>query len=95
MEKDCFSPNDLVILLTQLWCCDHKEYRGRGQDRARVGLAFSLLLYCFTSARTGEVHESTARRGQAQKEGEGATFKSFESRAMSACYKVSQMDPVM
>jgi len=25
-----------------------------------------MLLYCFTSARTGEVHESTARRARAR-----------------------------
>ncbi|EAW17156.1 uncharacterized protein NFIA_005180 [Aspergillus fischeri NRRL 181] len=62
MPRDGLSPNDLTILLTQLWCRDFKEYRGKYADRSRVQLTASILLYCFTSARTGEVHESTARR---------------------------------
>lgn len=60
------SPNDLTVLLTQLWCRDFHEYRGNPPDRARVQMNASLLLYCFTSARTGEVHESSARRADAR-----------------------------
>lgn len=90
MPKDCFSPNDLSITLTQLWCCDFKEYRGKCRDRSRVGLSFAILLYCFTSARTGEVHESTARRTTPRLEGNEITVAQFESRAMTACYKVIQ-----
>ncbi|KAG0160181.1 hypothetical protein PDIDSM_7708 [Penicillium digitatum] len=49
------SPNDLTILMTQLWCRDHHEYRGDPADRARVQLSAAMLLYCFTSARTARV----------------------------------------
>jgi hypothetical protein len=59
MHKDGLSPNDLTVLMTQLWCKDFKEYRGEPPDRARVQLSAAMLLYCFTSARAGEVHEST------------------------------------
>ncbi|KAJ5737901.1 Zinc finger C2H2 [Penicillium malachiteum] len=55
MDKDGgVSPNDLTILMTQLWCRDHYEYRGSPPDRARVQLSAAMLLYCFTTARTGE-----------------------------------------
>ncbi|EEP83037.1 predicted protein [Uncinocarpus reesii 1704] len=73
MDKSAFSPNDLVVTMVQLWCKDYHEYRGKYSDRSRVQLSFALLLYCFTSARTGEVHESTARK--------------HNSTSASACYK--------
>ena len=89
MNKDGgVSPNDLTILMTQLWCRDHHEYRGNPADRARVQLSAAMLLYCFTSARTGEVHESTARRHGAQKIGEDSEDAELEARVMAACYKV-------
>lgn len=88
MDKDGgVSPNDLTILMTQLWCRDHHEYRGNPADRARVQLSGAMLLYCFTSSRTGEVHESTARRHRAQEIGESEDA-SLEARVMAACYKV-------
>ncbi|KAJ6080338.1 zinc finger protein [Penicillium canescens] len=46
-----------------------------------------MLLYCFTSVRTGEVHESTARRHRAQKTGEDSKDADLEARVMAACYK--------
>ncbi|OJJ98557.1 hypothetical protein ASPACDRAFT_31552 [Aspergillus aculeatus ATCC 16872] len=85
MDKDSLSPNDLMVLLTQLWCRDFKEYRGTCPDRSRVQLSASLLLYCFTSARTGEVHESTARRELSRKQ--TSTVGQYEARALAACYK--------
>ncbi|KGO60662.1 hypothetical protein PEX1_038750 [Penicillium expansum] len=88
MNKDGgVSPNDLTILMTQLWCRDHHEYRGNPADRARVQLSAAMLLYCFTSARTGEVHESTARRHGARKIGEESNDADLEARVMAACYK--------
>lgn len=89
MEKDGVSPNDLTVLMTQLWCRDFQEYRGEPPDRARVQLSAAMLLYCFTSARTGEVHESTARRGLARGSDNGETDEEIEARVMAACYKVS------
>lgn len=89
MNKDGgVSPNDLTILMTQLWCRDHHEYRGNPADRARVQLSAAMLLYCFTSARTGEVHESTARRHGAREIGEESEDADLEARVMAACYKV-------
>ncbi|KAI1949847.1 hypothetical protein LOZ57_002325 [Ophidiomyces ophidiicola] len=73
MDKDGLSPSDLVAIMVHLWCKDHYEFRGDCPDRSRVQFSFAALLYCFTSARTGEVHESTARRKSA--------------RAAAACYK--------
>ena len=46
-----------------------------------------MLLYCFTSARAGEVHESTARRALAREP--KTNDKELEARALAACYKVS------
>ncbi|KAJ5471000.1 hypothetical protein N7530_008357 [Penicillium desertorum] len=87
MNKNAFSPNDLMIIMTQLWCRDSLEYRGHPPDRSRVQLSAAMLLYCFTSARTGEVHESTARRRSArQLDGEDSD-KILEARTMAACYK--------
>ncbi|RHZ53562.1 uncharacterized protein CDV56_101788 [Aspergillus thermomutatus] len=88
MSRDGLSPNDLTILLTQLWCRDFKEYRGQYPDRSRVQLTASILLYCFSSARTGEVHESTARRSIArQKDGADDNNANLQASAMAACYK--------
>lgn len=94
MPKDSVSPNDLMIILTHLWCRDFKEYRGKYPDRSRVQLSASLLLYCFTSARTGEVHESTARRELSRKKtslstSHGGDDGDLEARVLAACYKVS------
>ncbi|KAJ6024796.1 zinc finger protein [Penicillium herquei] len=87
MDKDGgVSPNDLTILMTQLWCRDHHEYRGSPPDRARVQLSAAMLLYCFTTARTGEVHESTARRHKAYQIGNN-NDGDLEARVMAACYK--------
>lgn len=47
-----------------------------------------MLLYCFTSARTGEVYELTARRHGARKIGEESNDTDLEARVMAACYKV-------
>jgi hypothetical protein len=89
MSRDGLSPNDLTILLTQLWCRDFKEYRGKFPDRNRVQLTASILLYCFSSARTGEVHESTARRSIArQKDGDNSNDANLRAYSMAACYKV-------
>eukprot|EP00136_Aspergillus_niger_P005226 XP_001395717.2 hypothetical protein ANI_1_2012104 [Aspergillus niger CBS 513.88] len=92
MPKDSVSPNDLMIILTHLWCRDFKEYRGKYPDRSRVQLSASLLLYCFTSARTGEVHESTARRELSRKKtslstSHGGDDGDLEARVLAACYK--------
>ncbi|KAJ5772119.1 Zinc finger C2H2 [Penicillium odoratum] len=88
MNKDGgVSPNDLTILMTQLWCRDHHEYRGNPNDRARIQLSAAILLYCFTSARTGEVHESTARRKKAQDIGVDSEDAELEARVLAACYK--------
>ncbi|KAL4985863.1 hypothetical protein BDW68DRAFT_179314 [Aspergillus falconensis] len=85
MSRDGLSPNNLIILLTQLWCRDFKEYRGKLPERSRVQLTASILLYCFSSARTGEVHESTARRSIARKlDDEDANL---QASTMAACYK--------
>lgn len=51
-------------------------------------LSAAMLLYCFTSIRIGEVHESTARRGLVRVPGEDETNKELEARVMAACYKV-------
>jgi hypothetical protein len=89
MSRDGLSPNDLITLLTQLWCRDFKEYRGQYPDRSRVQLTASVLLYCFSSARTGEVHESTARRSLArQKDGGDDNDANLRASVMAACYKV-------
>ncbi|KAN0069665.1 hypothetical protein V8E54_011971 [Elaphomyces granulatus] len=85
MHKDGLSPNDLTVLMTQLWCKDFKEYRGEPPDRARVQLSAAMLLYCFTSARAGEVHESTARRALAREQ--KTNDKKLEARVLAACYK--------
>ena len=74
--------------MTQLWCRDHHEYRGDPADRARVQLSAAMLLYCFTSARTGKVHESTARRHGAREIGGESEDADLEARVMAACYKV-------
>lgn len=75
--------------MTQLWCRDSQEYRGYPPDRSRVQLSAAMLLYCFTSARTGEVHESTARRKSARQRDGEESDKILEARTMAACYKVS------
>ncbi|KAJ5193196.1 Zinc finger C2H2 [Penicillium cf. viridicatum] len=88
MNKDSgISPNDLTILITQLWCRDHHKYRGNPTDRARVQLSAAMLLYCFTSTRTGEVHKSTARRYGAREIGEESEDTDLEARVIAACYK--------
>lgn len=88
MDKHALSPNDLTILMVQLWCRDFKEYRGEIPDRTRVQISAAMLLYCFTSARTGEVHESTARRSMAKIPGADPADAILEARTMAACYKV-------
>ncbi|PYI00196.1 hypothetical protein BO71DRAFT_455086 [Aspergillus ellipticus CBS 707.79] len=87
MEKDGLSLNDLTVLLTQLWCRDFKEYRGEPPDRTRVQLSAAMLLYCFTSARTGEVHESTARRAVAREHRDNGSDNELEAQVLAACYK--------
>lgn len=89
MDKDGLSPNDLTVLMTQLWCRDFHEFRGEIPDRTRVQLSAAILLYCFTSARTGEVHESTCRRKVSREQGTDKEDKKLEARVMAACYKVS------
>ncbi|KAL4792861.1 hypothetical protein BDV19DRAFT_400344 [Aspergillus venezuelensis] len=74
-EKMGLSPNDLAILMTQLW----------------IQLSAALLLHCFTSARAGEVHESTRRRKRAQLRMENMPDKSQSPRALAACYKHFQL----
>lgn len=88
MEKDGLSPNDLTILITQLWCRDFKEYRGTCPDRTRVQLSAAILLYCFTSARSGEVHESTTRRDLSRKQKHKGKDEIMGAHAIAACYKV-------
>lgn len=73
--------------MTQLWCRDFYEYRGQPADRTRVQLNAAILLYCFTSARTGEVHELTARRARAWGSFEEESDEALEARVMAACYK--------
>ncbi|KAL3439835.1 hypothetical protein BJX65DRAFT_291535 [Aspergillus insuetus] len=91
MSRDGLSPNDLTILLSQLWCRDFKEYRGCYPDRTRVQYTAAILLYCFTSARAGEVHESTARRSTSRHKvprGEDDGDDSdLQAKTMAACYK--------
>ncbi|KAJ5478449.1 hypothetical protein N7530_003958 [Penicillium desertorum] len=81
MDKDGLSLDDLTVLMTQLWCRDFYEYRGQPTDRTPI------LLYCFTSARTGEVHESTARRARARESPEEESDEALEARVMAAYYK--------
>lgn len=87
MPKPCLSPNDLTALLSHLWCDDNYDYRGKCSDHQRVALNFSTLVYCFTSARTGELHESLCRR-QARRPEEAEDKVEFNAKAMTACYKV-------
>ncbi|QVM10690.1 hypothetical protein D8B26_005343 [Coccidioides posadasii str. Silveira] len=89
MERANTSPNDIATLLLQLWCKDFKEYRGTTRDRSRVQMAAAILMYCFTSARTGEIHESTARRGTARRKIDGSNVDDEEQAAqvLAACYK--------
>jgi|SRR5882762_9450099 len=95
MHKDGLSPNDLTVLMTQLWCRDFKEYRGEPPDRTRVQLSATMLLYYFTSARTGEVHESTAHRALATREQDkNQTDKKLEAGVLAACYKVGSITKV-
>ncbi|EFW14145.1 hypothetical protein CPSG_09219 [Coccidioides posadasii str. Silveira] len=65
MEKHYLSPDDIKAALEFLWCRDYLDYKGQFREQSRVDLAHSILLYCYTSARTGEVHESTAQRATA------------------------------
>lgn len=88
MDYSGLSPNDIIILLTQLWCRDSHEFRGEIPDRTRVQLSAAMLLYCFTSARTGEVHKSTAWRALARLPSEDKRDIELEARVMAACYKV-------
>ncbi|KAL4954732.1 hypothetical protein BDW69DRAFT_193781 [Aspergillus filifer] len=53
------------------WCRDFKEYRSQYPDQSRVQLTASILLYCFSSAQTGKVHESTACRSIARQKDNG------------------------
>ncbi|KAJ5202331.1 Zinc finger C2H2 [Penicillium cf. viridicatum] len=88
MNKDgSVSPNDLTILITQLWCRDHHKYRGNPTDRARVQLSTAILLYCFTSTRIGEVYKSTARRYGAREIGEESEDTNLEAHVIAAYYK--------
>ncbi|RAK89254.1 hypothetical protein BO79DRAFT_228059 [Aspergillus costaricaensis CBS 115574] len=92
MPKDSVSPNDLMIILTHLWCCDFKEYREKYPDRSRVQLSAFLLLYCFMSARTGKVHESTAHRELSWKKTSlstsyGGDDGDLEARILAVYYK--------
>ncbi|KAL4925801.1 uncharacterized protein BDV17DRAFT_283674 [Aspergillus undulatus] len=86
MSRDGFSRDDLTIVLKHLWCYDDHEYRGKYVERTRLELSMSMLMYCFTSARTGEVHESTARRGLAREQGDSED-KNLRAAIMAACYK--------
>ncbi|KAL3467666.1 hypothetical protein BJX64DRAFT_299023 [Aspergillus heterothallicus] len=92
MSRDGLSLNNLTILLSQLWCRDFKEYRGCYPDRTRVQYTAAILLYCFTLARAGEVHESTARRSTSRHKvprGEDDGDDSdLQAKTMAACYKV-------
>jgi carbonic anhydrase len=47
-----------------------------------------MLLYCFTSARIGEVHELTARRHGAREIGEDGEDTDLEARVIATYYKV-------
>ncbi|GFF96583.1 conserved hypothetical protein [Aspergillus lentulus] len=82
MEKDGLSLNDLTILLTQLWCQDFKEYSGACPDRIRVQLSAVILLYCFMSAWSGEVHKSTT-----QKQKDKGEEEDTRAYIIAACYK--------
>ncbi|PYH76160.1 hypothetical protein BO82DRAFT_379009 [Aspergillus uvarum CBS 121591] len=75
MDKDSFLPNNLIVLLTQLWCRDFKKYRET---------AF-LLLYCFILVRTGEVYKLTARQELSRKQ--SSTVGQYKARALTAYYK--------
>ncbi|KAJ5460047.1 Zinc fingerC2H2, partial [Penicillium daleae] len=46
-----------------------------------------ILLYCFTSTRTGEVYKSTARRARARESQGYKSDKELEARVIAACYK--------
>ncbi|KAE8387077.1 hypothetical protein BDV23DRAFT_174933 [Aspergillus alliaceus] len=60
---------ELKIIQKHLWCQDLYEYRGICPERSSVELSVSMLLYCFTSARTGEVYKSTACQNLAHEHG--------------------------
>ncbi|KAL4746145.1 hypothetical protein BDW72DRAFT_207591 [Aspergillus terricola var. indicus] len=86
MSRDSFSRDDLTIVLKHLWCYNVHEYRGKYAERSRIELSVSMLMYCFTLARTGEVHESTARRRRAREEAD-SDDKNLRAAIMAACYK--------
>lgn len=74
--------------MSQLWCRDHHECRGSPADRAKAQLSAGMLLYCFTSTRTGEVHEYTAWRRLAQDSNENPEDRRLEGRVVVACYRL-------
>lgn len=85
MLKPCFSPNDLTVVLTHLWCNDNHNYRGKCGDRQRVSLSLAILIYCFTSARTGELFESTCRRQSKLEDTEADNLK-YGAKVMATRY---------
>ncbi len=88
ISRDGFSCDNLIIIMKQLWCQDSFKYRGRYPERARIQLSVSILLYCFTSARTGEVHESIDCRRSARERGDYEDGN-LDAAVMVVCYKVS------
>ncbi|GCB25826.1 hypothetical protein AAWM_08711 [Aspergillus awamori] len=87
MSKDGFYHNDLKIVQKHLWCNDSFEYRGQYPERTRVDLSALMLLYYFTPARTGEVHESTTRRISTREREDTDLAKHMGAAVMAACYR--------
>ncbi|KAL4982474.1 hypothetical protein BDW68DRAFT_192120 [Aspergillus falconensis] len=86
--RDFCVPKAMSINMKELWCRDFKEYHSQYPDQSRVQLTASILLHCFSSAQTGEVHESTARRSIARQKdnGDDNDTKPWAS-VMAAYYK--------
>ncbi|OJZ91241.1 hypothetical protein ASPFODRAFT_57432 [Aspergillus luchuensis CBS 106.47] len=92
MPKNYFLLNDLMIVLTYFWCCDFKEYYRKYPDRSQVQFSTSLLLYCFTSARTREVYESTACQELSTHVDDGDDNNDdLKACVLVVCYKINSI----
>ncbi|CBF79037.1 predicted protein [Aspergillus nidulans FGSC A4] len=53
-EQNFQAPGNISVTIKELWCRDFKEYHGKLPKQSRVQLTALILLYCLSSARTGE-----------------------------------------
>ncbi|KAI9844716.1 MAG: hypothetical protein M1838_002074 [Thelocarpon superellum] len=76
-ERQFFTVKDFVTLLRQLWQNDWHDYK---HEAYRVQLTAALQIFCYTSARVGEVFEYSTRAGT----GKGLPYKPHDgSRSIS------------